>query len=78
MEFKTLLKLLGAAVTGGFLALKFKKPRKRYDEFMVLYGLIGIDFIHQIENHLFQTLLQFTKHSGILNGQGGVVCKNAQ
>jgi len=65
LEIKTVLKLLGAAATGGFLALKFKRPIKKYDEFVALYDLIGIDFIHQIENHLFQTLLPFLDNKNV-------------
>jgi hypothetical protein len=57
VNIKTVLKILGAAATGGFLALKLRKPRKKFDEFVALYDVIGIDYIHQIENQLIQALL---------------------
>ena len=59
MEIRTVLKLLGAAATGGFLALKLRKPRKSYDEFVVLYDVVRIVFLHQLENLLFHSLLPF-------------------
>jgi len=59
VEIRSVIKLLGAAATGGYLALKLRKPRKSYYEFVELYDIVGIDFLHQVENLLFHSLLPF-------------------
>ncbi len=57
VQFKDFLKLVGAGVTGGLLALKIKGPRKPYGEFIRVYEAVSIEFRHQFETVFLQTLL---------------------
>lgn len=57
MQFKEVLKLVGAGLTGVYLALQIRKPRRPYDEFLQIYGAISIEFRHQLETVLLQTFL---------------------
>lgn len=57
MELKTILKLVGAGVTGGYLALKIRRPRNSYDEFLKVYDAVSLDFLRQLENTFLQTML---------------------
>ena len=57
MEFKSILKLVGAGLTGGYLALKFRGPRRSYGEFLQLYDTLSMDFLRQLESSFLQTML---------------------
>jgi hypothetical protein len=57
VQFKEVLKLVGAGLTGVYLALQIRKPRRPFDEFLQIYGAISIEFRHQLETVLLQTLL---------------------
>ena len=57
MQFKDVLKLVGAGLTGGLLALKIRGPRKPYGEFLRVYEAVSIEFRHQFETVFLQTLL---------------------
>ena len=57
MQLKDILKLVGAGVTGGFLALKIRGPRRSYSEFVRVYEAVSIEFRHQFETVFLQTLL---------------------
>jgi hypothetical protein len=57
VQLKDILKLVGAGVTGGLLALKIRGPRKPYGEFLRVYEAVSIEFRHQFETVFLQTLL---------------------
>ncbi len=57
MQLKEVLKLVGAGLTGVYLALQIRKPRRPFDEFLQIYGAISIELRHQLETVLLQTLL---------------------
>lgn len=57
MQLKEVLKLVGAGLTGVYLALQIRRPRRPLDEFLKIYGAISIEFRHQLETVLQQTML---------------------
>lgn len=57
VDFKNVLKLVGAGITGGYLALKIRKPRRSYDEFIQIYDTLSIDFLRQLETTVVRTML---------------------
>lgn len=57
MKLKNILQLVGAGVTGGFLALKIRRPKNSYDDFLRLYGALTADFINQFRSAFLQTML---------------------
>lgn len=57
MQFKNILKLVGAGLTGGYLALKIRRPRKSYGEFLRLYATLSVDVLHQLESCFIESFL---------------------
>jgi hypothetical protein len=61
LDFKNVLKLvgtgIGAGVTGGYLALRLRRPKQSYDDFLKLYDTLSVDFVSQLEGCFLQTLL---------------------
>ncbi len=57
MQLKEILKLVGAGVTGGLLALKIRRPRRSYDDFLRVHETISLEFRHQFETVILQTML---------------------
>ncbi len=57
MDNKNLLKIVGAGITGGFLALKLRKPRKSYNEFLACYWALSIDVLRELETCFIETML---------------------
>ena len=57
MQFKEILKLVGAGVTGAFVALKIRGPQRSYNEFLQIYAAVSIEFRHQFETVFLQTML---------------------
>jgi hypothetical protein len=61
LDFKNVLKLvgtgIGAGVTGGYLALRIRRPKQSYDEFLKLYDTLSVDFVGQLETCFLQTML---------------------
>lgn len=57
MQLKEVLKLVGAGLTGVYLALKIHRPQRPLSEFVKIYGAISIEFRHQLETVLLQTML---------------------
>jgi hypothetical protein len=57
VQFKEILKLVGAGVTGAFVALKIRGPQRSYNEFLQIYAAISIEFRHQFETVFLQTML---------------------
>jgi hypothetical protein len=57
VKLKSVLQILGAGLTGVYLALKIQRPRKSYREFLQLYGALSIDFLYQLESALIETML---------------------
>jgi hypothetical protein len=57
VRLKEILKLVGVGATGALLALKIRKPSRRYDEFVRVYETISLEFRHQFETVILQTML---------------------
>lgn len=57
MQFKEILKLVGAGVTGAFVALKIRGPQRSFNEFLQIYAAVSIEFRHQFETVFLQTML---------------------
>ncbi len=57
MDHKNLLKLIGAGLTGGFLALRFRRPKKSYNEFLTCYWALSIDVLRELETCFIETML---------------------
>jgi len=57
VEKKDILKLIGAGLTGAFLALKIRAPRKPFEEFVRVYSAVSIEFRHQFETVFLQAML---------------------
>lgn len=69
MDFKNVLKLvgtgIGAGVTGGYLALRLRRPKQSYDDFLKLYDTLSVDFVGQLEGSFLQTMLPAVADSEI-------------
>ncbi len=48
---------IGAGVTGGYLALRLRRPKQSYDDFLKLYDTLSVDFVGQLEGYFLQTML---------------------
>lgn len=48
---------IGAGVTGGYLALRIRRPKQSYDEFLKLYDTLSVDFVGQLETCFLETML---------------------
>ena len=48
---------IGAGVTGGYLALRIRRPKQSYDDFLKLYDTLSVDFVGQLESCFLQTML---------------------
>ena len=57
MDRKNLLKIIGAGLTGGFLAMKLSKPQKSYSEFLTCYWALSIDVLRELETCFIETML---------------------
>jgi hypothetical protein len=60
MKLTKVLKLIGAGVTagitGGFLALKMRQPKKSYSDFLRVYASLSVDFIRRLEYSFVETM----------------------
>jgi hypothetical protein len=61
MNLTKVLKLIGAGVTagitGGYLALKMRQPKKSYSDFLRLYASLSVDFIRRLESSFVETMV---------------------
>lgn len=57
MDHKNLLKIIGAGITGGYLALRLRRPRKSYREFLTCYWALSIDVLRELESSFVETML---------------------
>ena len=57
MDHRSLLKIIGAGITGGYLALRFRRPRKSYREFLTCYWALSIDVLRELESCFIETML---------------------
>lgn len=57
MDRKNILGIIGAGLTGGYLALKFRKPKKSYSEFLTCYWALSIDVLRELETCFVETML---------------------
>lgn len=57
MDHKNLLKIIGAALTGGYLAMKLRRPQKSYSEFLTCYWALSIDVLRELETCFIETML---------------------
>jgi hypothetical protein len=61
MKLTEVLKLIGAGVTagvtGGYLALKMRQPRKSYSDFLRVYASLSVDFIRRLEYSFVETMV---------------------
>jgi hypothetical protein len=61
MKLTKVLKLIGAGVTagitGGYLALRMRQPRKSYSDFLRVYASLSVDFIRRLEHTFVETLV---------------------
>jgi len=57
MDTKDLLKIVGAGLTGGYLAMKLRRPRKTYNEFLACYWAISIDVLRDMEMAFLEMML---------------------
>jgi len=61
MKLTKVLKLIGAGVTagvtGGYLALRMRQPRKSYSDFLRLYASLSVDFIRRLEFAFVETMV---------------------
>ena len=61
MKLTKVLKLIGAGVTagitGGYLALKMRQPRKSYSDFLRVYASLSVDFIRRLEYTFVETMV---------------------
>ena len=61
MKLRSVVKLIGAGVTagitGGYLALKMRKPKKSYSDFLRVYASLSIDFIRRLEHTFVETMV---------------------
>ncbi len=48
---------IGAGITGGYLALRIRRPKQSYDDFLKLYDTLSVDFVGQLESCFLQTML---------------------
>lgn len=57
MDHKNLLKIIGAGITGGYLAIRFHRPKKNYQDFLASYWALSIDVLRELETTLIETML---------------------
>jgi len=61
MKLTRVLKLIGAGVTagitGGYLAVKMRRPRKSYSDFLRVYASLSVDFIRRLEHAFVETMV---------------------
>lgn len=61
MKLTKVLQLIGAGVTagitGGYLALKMRQPKKSYTDFLRVYASLSVDFIRRLEHTFVETLV---------------------
>lgn len=61
MKLTKVLKLIGAGVTagvtGGYLALRMRQPRKSYSDFLRLYASLSVDFLRRLEFTFVETMV---------------------
>jgi hypothetical protein len=61
MKLTKILKLIGAGVTagitGGYVALKMRQPRKSYSDFLRVYASLSVDFIRRLEHTFVETMV---------------------
>jgi hypothetical protein len=51
------LELAGAGITGGYLALKIKRPETSYSKFLQLYIPLGVDFMNRLEASFVEAMV---------------------
>jgi hypothetical protein len=61
MKLTRVLKLIGAGVTagltGGYLALRIRQPKKSYSDFLRVYASLSVDFIRRLEYSFVETMV---------------------
>ncbi len=61
MKLTKVLKYIGAGVTagvtGGYLALRIRQPRKSYADFLRVYASLSIDFIRRLQYTFVETMV---------------------
>jgi len=59
-----LLKIMGAGITagitGGYLAIRMRRPQKSYSDFLRIYASLSVDFLRRLESTLLETMLSET------------------
>ena len=61
MKLAKVLKLIGAGVTagvtGGYLVLRMRQPRKSYSDFLRVYASLSVDFIRRLEHTFVESMV---------------------
>lgn len=57
MDHKNLLRIIGAGITAGYLAMRFRRPKKSYREFLTCYWALSIDVLRELETCFIETML---------------------